>query len=217
MPTDYSPLDALPAPQGGDIVRVSAFTDLRAAIDGKLVLTCTSATRPTGTARFTGRLIYETDTLMWRTWTGARWAWTGGAPEIRALTLPSVAAVASAYVTFPTTAGGTIAAQTNDPDGALVVITTAGSQGIQCRDAGVYEAWADMRATVNSANALVVLFLPGAQFAYAAAIFGPSGATTIGAATFTAAAGETVIPKVYTYSGTQSYSGTLYVRKVGEK
>lgn len=73
MPTDYSPLDALPAPQGGDIVRVSAFTDLRAAIDGKLVLTCTSATRPTGTARFTGRLIFETDTKAWGWWNGSTW------------------------------------------------------------------------------------------------------------------------------------------------
>lgn len=90
MPTDYSALDALPAPQGGDIVRVSAFTDLRAAIDGKLVLTCTSATRPTGTARFTGRLIFETDTKAWGWWDGTRWVlwdsawrpWTPAWPNV---------------------------------------------------------------------------------------------------------------------------------------
>ena len=90
MPTDYSALDALPAPQGGDIVRVSAFTDLRAAIDGKLVLTCTSTTRPTGTARFTGRLIFETDTKAWGWWDGTRWVlwdsawrpWTPAWPNV---------------------------------------------------------------------------------------------------------------------------------------
>lgn len=90
MPTDYSPLDALPAPQGSDVARVTAFTDMRAAIDGKLILTCTSATRPTGTARFAGRLIFETDTKAFGWWDGTRWVlwdsawrpWTPAWPNV---------------------------------------------------------------------------------------------------------------------------------------
>lgn len=90
MPTDYSPLDALPAPQGSDVARVTAFTDMRAAIDGKLILTCTSATRPTGTARFAGRLIFESDTKAFGWWDGTRWVlwdsawrpWTPAWPNV---------------------------------------------------------------------------------------------------------------------------------------
>ena len=90
MPTDYSPLDALPAPQGSDVARVTAFTDMRAALDGKLILTCTSATRPTGTARFAGRLIFESDTKAFGWWDGTRWVlwdsawrpWTPAWPNV---------------------------------------------------------------------------------------------------------------------------------------
>ena len=81
MPTDYSPLDALPAPQGSDVARVTAFTDMRAAIDGKLILTCTSATRPTGTARFAGRLIFESDTRAHGLWDGTTWRMWDTAPQ----------------------------------------------------------------------------------------------------------------------------------------
>lgn len=212
MPTDYSPLDALPAPQGSDVASVTAFTALRSAIDGKLTLTCTSATRPTGTARFTGRLIFETDTKMWRTWNGSRWAWTGGAPEVLALTLPAVASVAAAFVTFPVVAGGTVAAQTNDPDSAFVVVTTAGSQGVQCRDAGWYYAWAAIGSSIAAADAIASIHV---GTVIARDPFGKSGDAAPGAS-FKVAAGETIIPKVYTYSGSQTYSGTLYVRKVAE-
>ena len=72
MPTDYSALDALPAPHGSDVARVTAFTGMLAAIDGKLILTCTSATRPTGTARFSGRLLFESDTKAFGWWDGTR-------------------------------------------------------------------------------------------------------------------------------------------------
>ena len=90
MPTDYSPLDALPAPQGSDVASVTAFTALRSAIDGKLTLTCTSATRPTGTARFAGRLIFESDTKAFGWWDGTRWVlwdsawrpWTPAWPNV---------------------------------------------------------------------------------------------------------------------------------------
>lgn len=221
MPTDYSPLDALPAPQGGDIVRVGAFTDLRAAIDGKLVLTCTSATRPTGTARFTGRLIFETDTKIWRTWDGTCWAWTSGAQEIRTLDLPQVTGTVSAYATFPVVAGGSVAAQTIDPDAAFAVNTTAGSQGLTIRDPGVYEAAVILTCpNLNDAKALAVLFHGSDVIGYAGGIFGPSGATMVASRPFVAAGGQTVIPKVWTYTGnalTPAYAGTLTVRKIGPK
>lgn len=216
MPTDYSPLDALPAPQGSDVASVTAFTALRDALDGKLTLTCTSATRPTGTARFAGRLIYETDTKMWRTWNGSRWAWGGGQTEIRTVTLPSVAAAAAAYVTFPILSTSTLASQTNDPDSTFSIVTTAGGQGIKCNVAGWYQASIISTSSANSANALLTIFTPGEVF-YGPGIYGPSGATGATTQVFSAAANDVVVPKVYTYSGTQTYVGTLRVWKLSEK
>ena len=76
MPYVYSPKDNLPAPQLGDIANGPAhLTALRDAVDGKLAYYCTESpdTRPTGTARYTGRLIYCTDTKAYGWWDGSVW------------------------------------------------------------------------------------------------------------------------------------------------
>lgn len=39
---------------------------------------CTSATRPTGTDRFTGRTCWESDTEQFIMWDGSAWKYTGG-------------------------------------------------------------------------------------------------------------------------------------------
>ena len=41
------------------------------------VIVCTSSTRPTGTQRYTGRTIFETDTGRLRTWNGSAWVGNG--------------------------------------------------------------------------------------------------------------------------------------------
>lgn len=41
------------------------------------VIVCTSSTRPTGTQRYTGRTIFETDTGKIRTWNGTNWVGPG--------------------------------------------------------------------------------------------------------------------------------------------
>lgn len=214
MATDFSTLDNLPMQVGGDTVRLQVFRDFRTAIDGKLVLSCTSATRPTGTQRFTGRRIYETDTKMERIWDGTRWMWAGGAAEMLTLTLPTVAYSAGAYVTFPVTAGGAVAAQTNDPDSAFSIVTTAGAQGIQVRDPGIYVASADVAATISSPDAVLALFVGGVTRTVP---FAKSGDALVGEIPFILAANDTVVPKVYTYTGAPSYSGRLTVRKVSGK
>lgn len=207
----------LPAPTLTDTTDVPRdITALRDALDGRVYTVCTSGTRPSGTAAFTGALIYETDTKMWRTYSGTRWAWSGGQTEIRTVTLPSVASAAAAYVTFPVLAGSGIAAQTNDPDSTFSIVTTAGGQGIKCNVAGWYQASVTSTSSVNSANALLIIFTPGGDF-YGPGIYGPSGATGATTQVFSAAANDVVVPKVYTYSGTQTYVGTLRVWKLSEK
>ncbi len=73
MPTTYSPKDTLPMQEGGDINDIAVFVALRDALDGKLFYPCTSTTRPAGTARFTGRMIVETDTKAFGLWDGTAW------------------------------------------------------------------------------------------------------------------------------------------------
>ena len=75
---DYSTKDNLPMQQGGDTLDVSVFRSLRDALDGRLVYVCTSATRPTGSARFAGRVIIETDTKRLLVWDGSAWVWLAG-------------------------------------------------------------------------------------------------------------------------------------------
>lgn len=50
-------------------------------------LECTSATRPTGTDRFTGRTIWETDTGLTYLWDGAAWQNIGGRYDANSWTL----------------------------------------------------------------------------------------------------------------------------------
>ncbi len=87
---DYSTKDNLPMQQGGDIVDVTVLRSLRDALDGRLFHVCTSATRPTGSARFAGRVIIETDTKRLLMWDGSAWVWlAGGVRQYRS----SIAAV----------------------------------------------------------------------------------------------------------------------------
>lgn len=84
MATDYSTKDSLPMQQGGDVVDIAVFRSLRDLLDGKLSYVCTSATRPTGGARYTGRVITETDTKRQYVWDGAAWVWlAGGVRQVR--------------------------------------------------------------------------------------------------------------------------------------
>lgn len=84
MATDYSSKDNLPMQQGGDVVDVSVLRALRDALDGKLAYVCTSATRPTGAYRFTGRVIVESDTKRQYVWDGSTWVWlAGGVRQVR--------------------------------------------------------------------------------------------------------------------------------------
>jgi len=97
-----------PNPTTGDFLDVSVLNTNADKIDDAVgVLTCTSSTRPTGGARWVGRLIRETDTnnrvYMWDgtnwiqlydpTWTGAWtaytpvWSTTGTAPTVGNATL----------------------------------------------------------------------------------------------------------------------------------
>lgn len=63
-----------PYPTGTDApfvhLDVKALAD---ALDGRVVTYCTSGTRPTGSARFNGAVIFETDTLRYRWWDGSVW------------------------------------------------------------------------------------------------------------------------------------------------
>lgn len=213
-----SPLSSLRSPVLTDTANVVRdFSNLTSDLDGRVHNVCTRTSRPSGSSAFAGALIYESDTKMWRTYDGSRWQWVGGAKQIRAITLPSVLGVASSYVTFPVLAGSGISAQTNDPDSAMSIVTTAGGQGIKCEVAGVYQADMVSTSSANSANALATLFLPGGAVSYGPGIYGPSGATMICSQAFIAGAGEVVIPKVYTYSGTQTFTGTLVVTMLSEK
>lgn len=68
------------------------------------VIVCTSSTRPTGTQRYTGRTIFETDTGKMRTWNGANWVGNGveGYAQITAssATATTLADVAGLAVTW---------------------------------------------------------------------------------------------------------------------
>lgn len=44
------------------------------------VIVCTSSTRPTGTQRYVGRFIYETDTGRMYVWKGSAWGFLSGSP-----------------------------------------------------------------------------------------------------------------------------------------
>lgn len=164
-----------------------------------------------------GTAILEMDTKMRRIWDGTSWEWVAGAKQTRAITLPVVSGVASQYVTFPVTAGSGIATQTNDPDSAMSIYTTAGSQGIKCMVSGIYRATIVLTSSVNNAQALAVMYLPGSMVCYGPGVFGPSGATAFTTQNFMASAGDVVYPSVYTYSGTQTYQGNMFVEMISER
>lgn len=58
-------------------------------------LICTSATRPTGAARYPGLVIYETNTFRYWSWNGTAWVLIGGP-------LPRVSVFKAAAQTFST-------------------------------------------------------------------------------------------------------------------
>lgn len=57
------------------------------------ILHVTSSTRPTGVSRYTGQIIYETDTLRYFRYSGAAWQFMGGNP-------PRVAAAMTAAISL---------------------------------------------------------------------------------------------------------------------
>lgn len=66
--------DALPYPTLTDTRDVPRdILALANALDGRGVYSCTSATRPTSGARFSGRVIWETDTKAYGWWDGSAW------------------------------------------------------------------------------------------------------------------------------------------------
>lgn len=69
-----SPKSSLRSPVLADTANVPRdVTNLTSDLDGRLVTTCTSSTRPTGTALYAGAMIYETDTKAWGVYDGATW------------------------------------------------------------------------------------------------------------------------------------------------
>lgn len=74
MPTFTSRLGLIKQAGGEDVDvdLLNANFDRLDAFAGTVV--CTSTTRPTGTDRFVGVVIYETDTNVARRWTGTRWS-----------------------------------------------------------------------------------------------------------------------------------------------
>ena len=86
-----SPKSDLPAPALTDTTDVPRdITALRDALDGRVMTVCTSTTRPTGTRRFTGAFIFESDTGAYGVYTGSKWVmwdsawrpWTPAWPNV---------------------------------------------------------------------------------------------------------------------------------------
>ena len=175
---------AIPSNQFTDTRKPGGFGEIR----------CLRINRPA--SPLVGTSIYEMDTKMKRTRDGTRWRWSGGAMQIRAINLPLVNSFPG-YTTFPVLAGSGIAAHTNDPDSAMSIVTTAGSQGIKCEVAGIYRATIVVTSSANSADALAVIFI-GSEVAYGPGIFGPSGATMVVSQPIIANVGDPIIPMVYT-------------------
>lgn len=69
-----SPKSSLRSPVLSDTANVPRdFTNLTSDLDGRLVTTCTSATRPTGTALYAGAVIYELNTKAYGWYDGSGW------------------------------------------------------------------------------------------------------------------------------------------------
>lgn len=183
------------------------------------VFNCTSATRPTAGSYtlYDGLQIFETDTKILRIYSTilSRWQWIGGAKEVRQVTLPLKAGTIGGYATFPITAGGTIAAQTNDPDSCFIIDTSVGAEGIKVRDAGFYRASIYVASSANNADAIVAIFIGGSA-PYISYKFGPSGAIQGVSIPCKCAANDVFVPKVYTYSGAQNQNGWMTVEKMSE-
>lgn len=180
---------------------------------------CTRLTRPTAGSYtlYTGLQIYETDTKMKRIWNGTRWQWVGGVKQIRTVNLPVVTPPLTTNWTFPVVAGSGYAAQTNDPDSAMSISTTGGSQGIKCEVAGIYRATIVVTSSINAADAVMWIVSPGGDVTYGPGVFGKNGATTITTPALIAAAGDIFIPAIYVYSGSSvSFTGKLYVELISE-
>ena len=73
--SDTTPKLQLLAPQGPDLINVltQIYSNLHRIDDYISTFVCTSSTRPTGTNRFVGLKIFETDTEAYGIWDGAQW------------------------------------------------------------------------------------------------------------------------------------------------
>lgn len=78
MPTFTNRLGLI-KPSGGENVDVDQLNANFDRLDAKIAtVVCTSTTRPTGTDRYQGLVIYETDTGNTYVWDGTGWVWIGG-------------------------------------------------------------------------------------------------------------------------------------------
>jgi len=180
---------------------------------------CTSGTRPSGASYtlYNGLKIFETDTKIERVYntTLSRWQWISGSKEMRQISLPLKAGTIGSYVTFPIVAGGTVVAQTNDPDSVFSIDTTASAEGIKVRDAGFYRASIYVTSSINNADALCTVFVGGSAI-FVSYKFGPSGAILGASIPLKAGINDVFIPKIYTYSGAPTFNGWMTVEKISE-
>ena len=154
---------------------------------------------------------------MKRIWNGTRWQWVGGVKQIRTVNLPVVTPPLTTNWTFPVVAGSGYAAQTNDPDSAMSISTTGGSQGIKCEVAEIYRATIVLVSSINAADAVTWIICTGGDITYGPGVFGKNGATTITTPALIAAAGEIFTPAIYVYSGSSvNFNGKLYVELISE-
>lgn len=79
MPSFTNKLGLIKAAGGEDVDVDQLNANFDRLDDNTSAKEVTSTTRPIGTDRYLGKIIYETDTKCLRIWDGANWAWLGGA------------------------------------------------------------------------------------------------------------------------------------------
>lgn len=87
---DLTPNLGLIKPLGGEFVKISDFNTNFDRIDADAGITiCTSATRPSGSARYPGMQIYETNTSRAYFWDGSAWLLNPGFSDVESYTSDS--------------------------------------------------------------------------------------------------------------------------------